>query len=82
MTLLSLPLPLSSLSDPSLLSALSLASLPAAQVVKEHLQQHPSAAVWSETNDEAFYGPGMGGMKNGKARTGGTISEDVGTMYM
>jgi len=77
-TILALPLPLSYVSTPSLMSALSPILPELASRVKR--REKDVSARWEEKDDEPYSGPGMGGRKNVVKKD--LSREDVGGMYM
>jgi hypothetical protein len=77
-TILSLPLPLSSIANPGLSQVLSALSGELGETVTR--REKDLNATWDENDDEPFTGPGMGGGKRGGQD--GLTREDVGTMYM
>jgi hypothetical protein len=84
MIILSLPLPLSSISDKPLLLGLEAASPMTGEVSRRAIgagggHKHGTIA-WAERDDEVFSGLGMGG--GSRAKAGRVEKVDVGPMYM
>ena len=77
MTILQLPLPLSSISNKSVSSAMAILSPHLGDQLTS--QTKSPTARWTEDDDEPFSAPGMGGNKR---TSGAALKEDISGMYM